>query len=85
MTLSRIHVNQHVIRDNRKTGKLLPVFTVKRDGTNTYGSRVSILGPSELVYQPDRPLSCGAHVWIETHSEVVIEDAMSWSELKAQS
>jgi hypothetical protein len=24
------------------------------------------------MYSPDKPLSCGAHVWIETDSEVEI-------------
>lgn len=82
-TLARIHVNQHVIRSNRKAGASHPVFTVKRGDTNTYGTRVTINGPSELVYQPDNPLSCGAHVWIETHSDLTIENAMTWEQLKA--
>jgi len=25
-----------------------------------------------VVYSPDKPLSCGAHVWIETQGEVTI-------------
>jgi hypothetical protein len=33
---------------------------------------VRIKGPSRVVYSPDKPLSCGAHVWIETESEVEI-------------
>jgi hypothetical protein len=31
---------------------------------------VKILGPVEIVYRPDKPLSCGARVWVETQSEV---------------
>jgi hypothetical protein len=30
------------------------------------------MGPSEVIYSPDKPLSCGAKVWVETHSEVLI-------------
>lgn len=67
-----IHVNQHVIKANRKTGAVDPVLTVKTYKTNTYAHEVSINGPSKVVYSPDKPLSCGAHVWIETQSEVII-------------
>lgn len=68
-----IHVNQHVIKQNRKDGTQLPVLTVKTYKSNTYASSVTIKGPSKVVYSPDKPLSCGAHVWIETHSEVEVE------------
>ena len=50
--LKRIHVNQHVIRRNKKTG--------------------DILGASRVVYSPDKPLSCGATVWIETDADIGI-------------
>lgn len=33
---------------------------------------VEILSPSKIIYSPDKPLSCGAHVWIETEDEVVV-------------
>ena len=68
--LTRIHVNQHVIKKNRKTGQNEPVLTVKTYKSNTYAHSVTVHGPSKVVYRPDKPLSCGAHVWIETASEV---------------
>lgn len=67
-----IHVNQHVIKANRKNGVNNPILTVKTYKDNKYAHEVEILGPSKIVYQPDKPLSCGAHVWIETQSEVNI-------------
>lgn len=70
MAKTIIHVNQHVIKKNAKEGTSNPVLTVKQDGRNTYASEVVIDGPSKVVYSPDKPLSCGARVWIETHSEV---------------
>jgi len=69
---SRIHVNQHIIKRNAKTGERDPVITVKQGRNNTYAHSVEILGPSIMVYSPDKPLSCGAKVWIETDAEVVI-------------
>ena len=75
-----IHVNQHVIKANRKNGTNDPVLTVKTYKSNNYAHEVIIDGPSKLVngpckviYRPDKPLSCGAHVWVETESEVKIE------------
>lgn len=67
-----IHVNQHVIKSNRKNGSQDPVLTIKTYKENNYAHEVEILGPSKIVYSPDKPLSCGAHVWIETQSEVKI-------------
>lgn len=65
-----IHINQHVIRSNGKTGERRPVITVKTSKSNTYASEVEILGPCKVVYRPDRPLSCGAKVWIECDCEI---------------
>jgi hypothetical protein len=67
-----VHVNQHVIKKNRKEGTTDPVLTVKTYKSNDYSSEVLIHGPAQVVYSPDKPLSCGAHVWIETQSKVEI-------------
>jgi hypothetical protein len=67
-----VHVNQHVIKKNRKEGTTDPVLTVKTYKSNDYASEVLIHGPAQVVYSPDKPLSCGAHVWIETQSKVEI-------------
>lgn len=68
-----IHVNQHVIRRNRVTGESAPVITVKTHKQNVYGSDVEIAGASRIRYRPEKPLSCGATVWIETTSEVIVD------------
>ena len=68
---TKIHVNQHVVRSNKKHGKKEPVLTVKTYKSNTYAHEVEINGPSKVIYSPDKPLSCGARVWSETESEVV--------------
>ena len=69
----RIHVNQHVIRANAKTGSQDPVISVKIGRRTHYAHRVQILGPSTVVYNPDRPLFCGAKVWIETIGPVELD------------
>tara|TARA_B100000745_G_scaffold300218_2_gene253352 strand:+ start:1058 stop:1270 length:213 start_codon:yes stop_codon:yes gene_type:complete len=63
-------VNQHNIRANKKNGTDLPIVTVKRGKQNLYGHVVEIEGPSVVIYSPDKPLSCGARVWVETLSDV---------------
>jgi hypothetical protein len=73
MPLTRIHVNQHVIRRNKREGRDDPPLTVKVGRTNTYCRGVELLGPSRVVYSPCRPLSCGARVWIETTAPVLLE------------
>lgn len=81
-----IHVNQHKIRANRKRlqdpfyarahGKELePVLTVKTYRSNDYARQATIFGQdgkpaATIVYSPNKPLSCGAHVWIETEQRV---------------
>ena len=67
---TRIHVNQHIIKRNAKTGEREPVLTCKTSKSNTYGHEVIIKGDSKVIYSPDKPLSCGARVWIETESDV---------------
>jgi hypothetical protein len=77
-----IHVNQHIIKSNRIHKENEPVLTIKQGKTNTYGHEVSIDGPSKIVYSPDKPLSCGARVWIETESNVTIIGAKKYERRK---
>jgi len=69
-----IHVNQHVIRANKKHDKNDPVITIKSGKNNTYCHEVEILGPSKVIYGGnDKPLlNCGARVVIETESPVEV-------------
>ena len=64
-----IHVNQHVIKKNVREGTNDPVLTVKTYKSNTYAHEVLVKGESRLVYSADKPLSCGARVWLETEAE----------------
>ncbi len=72
-----IHINQHKIRSNQKTGEREPVITCKTYKYNTYAHSVSVMDKEgteacKIVYSPDKPLSCGARVWIETTNEIKI-------------
>ena len=68
----RIHVNQHIIKENKKHGTTKPVIKIqggKRSGCCHY---VEIMGKSRVVYQPDKAIACGARVWIEVEPEVMV-------------
>jgi len=74
MTIKRIHINQHNIRHNAKNpDDLKPVVTVKTSLSNTKGFSATVQGQCKVVYSPDKPLSCGAKVWIETKDTVVVD------------
>ena len=66
-----IHVNQHNIRANAK-GADLPVLTVKDYKQNRKCNEVIFKGDARIVYSPDKPLPCGAKVWIQTDDPVEI-------------
>ena len=70
---TKIHINQHVIKRNRKQGEQNPVITCKTYKNNSYAHEVKIMGPCKVVYQPDKPLPCGAHVWIETDAPILVD------------
>lgn len=60
-----VHVNQHVIRKNGKTGEREPPITVRKGKSVARVHEAVITGPCRVVYSPDKPLACGAKVWIE--------------------
>ena len=77
-----IHINKNIIQQNNKRGTKLPVCRVELGGKTWYGSKVDILGPSEMIYSPDKPRPCGARLWIETNSEVVIHNKTTYKDMR---
>jgi hypothetical protein len=74
-----IHVNQHKIRSNCKNNTNEAVLTCKTYKSNTYAHEAIIYGQDGLeaarvIYSPDKPLSCGAKVWIQTNNKVATLD-----------
>ena len=65
-----IHINRNIIQSNAKHGHKEPVVRVEENGIVKYCMEVKILGPSRMVYRPDKPRPCGAKLWIETDAEV---------------
>jgi hypothetical protein len=85
--LKRIHVNQHNIVRNRRIGSNDPVITVKTYKSNDYGHEAIIRDENgndvaKVIYRPNNPLSCGAHVWIETKNDVLVVSDDQYKEIK---
>jgi hypothetical protein len=68
-----IHINRNIIQQNAKHDKDDPVVRVEEKGVVQYCMEVEINGPSRMVYRPDKPRPCGAKLWIETESDVVMK------------
>lgn len=74
-----IHVHQNRIRSNLKNGTTEPPIIVRTYKDVKYGSDVELLDEAgnvvaRLRYSPDKPLSCGARVWLETSLKVNVKD-----------
>lgn len=72
--IKRIHVNQHIIKANKKTGANDPVLTIKTTSDNIKANHIMIGDNVRLCYAPESPLACGATIWIETTDEINIQD-----------
>ena len=76
--LKRIHVNRHNVAYNKRHKddpdfvERMP-FTVKTYKDNYKLDYVECLDRVRLVYQPDKPLPCGAVAWMETKGRVYVE------------
>jgi len=71
-TIKRVHVDQHKIRSNKKHGARENVITIQWRGKSYKAAHVEILGKSKIIYSPDKALSCGAHVWVETRAPIYV-------------
>ena len=74
-----IHVNQHKIRANihKAPEEREPVLALRTYKERTYGNTLTIMDRdgepvAKIVYSPDKPLDCGARVWIETYHDVEV-------------
>ncbi len=74
--LKRIHVNRNTLNSNRKHGRFDPAVTVRYSKGTEHGHVVVIYDDEgnevARVIHSEKPLSCGAKVWIETRQSVAI-------------
>lgn len=71
MSRLRVLVNRHRIKANKDHDSLDPPFSIQRGGrVVAYAHEVRFDVPVRLVYSPDKPLKCGATVWLEAEGEL---------------
>jgi hypothetical protein len=84
MSIKIIRVNQHRIRANinKEPVDLEPPISIKstRRRKVIYGNNIKIYDSNnnvvaEIVYRPNKPLSCGARVWIIAKGPISVDDA----------
>jgi hypothetical protein len=66
-----VHVYQQRIRSNIKADPAdrQPPIIVRDGKKRAYANEIEITGPCRIVYSPDKPLDCGARLWIELANE----------------
>jgi hypothetical protein len=70
----RVYINRHVVAANQKSGEHRPpIIILHSKGRRTYALCVELIGTARVIYSPDKPLSCGARVWIECDDAVAVE------------
>lgn len=74
-----ININRNVIASNHKHGTTdPPIRTQVGSKKQTYGHGAVIKDKNgkevgKIVYSPDKPLKCGARVWIEIDEDFEVE------------
>ena len=72
--LKRIHVNQNKLRARVKDPTRTDhCYTIKFKGKTYTAYQVFIDGESRLVESIEKPLSCGARLWLETTAPIRME------------
>jgi hypothetical protein len=70
----RVTVNRHIVKANEKHGRSDPPFSILRSGQPVErAKRIKLIGDPELVYRPEKPLKCGARVWLEAKDVEVMD------------
>lgn len=76
MSKKIINVNKQTIAQNNKApdgADLDAPIRVMMGSRIEYVHEVQILGPSVVIHRPEKPLKCGAKVWIETEAPVLLK------------
>lgn len=66
-TTTTIHINSNIIRQNIKKSpeEREPAIAIRQKSSKYYVHQLEIPVPCRLIYSPNKPLRCGARVWIE--------------------
>lgn len=71
--IKRIHINGALLRQAKKGRKAVKPISIQTSKGVRITRTARINGVSKLVFRPNKPLSTGAVLWIETKAEVDYE------------
>ncbi|MEL6462291.1 MAG: DNA-binding protein [Cyanobacteria bacterium J06621_15] len=71
-TSTKICVNSHKIKSNKKNDKNEPVLRVQQGSKIDYCHEFEIFGRCRVIYRPNNPLGCGAQVWVEVEHDATV-------------
>lgn len=71
-TSTKICVNSHKIKSNKKQKKNEPVLRVQQGSKIDYCHEFEIFGRCRVIYRPNNPLGCGAQVWVEVEHDAKV-------------
>jgi hypothetical protein len=71
--IKRIHINGALLRQSKQGRKAVKPISIQTSKGAKIARSVLVDGPSHLVFSPDKRLSSGAVLWIETKAEVKYE------------
>lgn len=69
-----IHINSNIIKSNSKHNKNDPPVSIRDTKSGKVIHRchdLNITVPTRIVYDKEKPLPCGAKVWIEINNRYV--------------
>lgn len=69
---TKVCVNSHKIKSNKKDKKNEPVLRVQQGSQVTYCHEFEIIGNCRVIYRPNNPLGCGAQVWVEADPDAKV-------------
>lgn len=67
-----VHVNRNILASNIKHGRNEPGITIRRGRKREYAHEVELTGPVRVIHRQEKPLDCGARVWIEAEDAKVV-------------
>lgn len=69
---TKICVNSHVIKSNKKEKENEPVLRVQQGSRIDYCHEFEFFGRCRVIYRPNNPLGCGAQVWVEVEHDAKV-------------
>jgi hypothetical protein len=72
-TVKRIHVDRRIVAQNRRLpagARKAAAITIQTSRGPIKARHVEVRGAGTMIQRDDKPLKCGARIWLETRAHV---------------